>query len=144
MRKFVNGGLICGKASSLRKLFAWALTQATSSDQILYANYMNAFPSEVYADDAAEIVHSSTYALNGALCSYQNQIQDSPTLAELFGHGAFFLNIPNMEDNGQKTIYKYVKAMLDLGANSSMLKIHNYPEIDFFGDFVDGSKLIIR
>ena len=144
LRKFVNGGLVCGKASSLRKLFAWASTQASSSDQILYANYMNAFPNEVYADDAAEILHSSSYALNGGLCSYQNQIQDSPTLAELFGHGAFFLHIPSLDDNCQKTIYKYVKALLDLGANADLLKINNYPDIDFFGNFADGSKLIIK
>lgn len=144
LRKFVNGGLVCGKASSLRKLFAWSLTQASCPDQMLYANYMNTFPSEVYADDKAEILHSSSYAHYGALYSYEHQIQDSPTLAELFGHGAFFLHIPNLEDNGQKTMYKYVKAVLDLGANASLLKINNFPEIDFFGNFVDGSKLIIR
>jgi hypothetical protein len=110
---------------------------------MLYASYMNAYPSEVYADDKAEILHSSSYALNGALFSYEHQIQDCPTFAELFGHGAFFLNIPNLEDNGQKTIYKYVKVVLDLGANASLLKNNNFPEIDFFGNFVDGSKLII-
>jgi hypothetical protein len=142
LRKFVNGGLVCGKVSSLRKLFAWSLTQANCPDQMLYANYMNAYPSEVYADDNAEILHSSSYAHNGALYSYEHQIQDSPTLAELFGHGAFFLHIPNLEDNGQKTIYKYVKAVLELGANASLLKFNNYPEIDFYGNFVDGSKLV--
>jgi hypothetical protein len=144
LRKFVNGGLICGNASFLRKLFTWSLRQTNCSDQMLYANYMNAYPSEVYADDKAEILHSSSYALNGALFSHEYQIQDSPNMAELFGHGAFFLHIPNLEDNGQKTIYKYVKAVLDLGTNSSLLKINNYPDIDFFGNFVDGSALIIR
>jgi hypothetical protein len=144
LRKFVNGGIICGKASSLCKLFEWASTKAAMPDQMLYANYMNAFPAEVYADDKAEILHSSTYALNGALFSYENQIQDSPNFAELFGHGAFFLHIPNLDDNGQKNMYKYVKAVLDLGANASLLKINNYPDIDFFGKFVDGSTLIIK
>jgi len=144
LRKFVDGGLIYGKASSFRKLFAWASTQPASSDQVLYANYMNAFPNEVYADDTAEILHSSTYALNGGLCSYQNQIQDSPTFAELFGHGAFFLHIPSLEDNGQNTIYKYVKALSNLGTNASLLLPNNYPELDYFGKFVDGSALIIK
>jgi len=144
LRKFVNDGLICGKVSSIRKFYSWANNNKEKDDQIALANYMNTFPTEMYADDTAELFHNSAFGYYGGILSYKNQIQDSPTFAELFGHGAFFLHIPCLSDDGQKAIYKYAKVMLDLGASPSVIIRKGDAELDYDGNFIDGSKLIIH
>jgi hypothetical protein len=140
----VNGGLICGKVSCIRKFYSWANNNKEKDDQIALANYMNTFPTEMYADDVAELFHTSNFAYKEAILSYKNQIQDSPTFAELFGHGAFFLHLPCLDDNGQKTIYKYAKVILDLGANAQLIYRKDFTDLDYHGNFADGSKLIIH
>lgn len=140
LRKFANSGLLCGKVSAVKKFYAWAATQ----DEALIGNYMNAFPSAVGADDAAELFHTSVFGYHDGLLSVQAQKQDSVTFAELFGRGAFFIKIPNVGDSGQKTMYKFVKTVLALGASTHLLQRKDYPEVDYFGNFADGSKLIIH
>jgi hypothetical protein len=143
-RKFVSNGLLCGKVSAIKKFYTWAENSGETSEQKALANYMNAFPNEMYADDTAEILHTSVFGFHGGILSYKNQIQDSPTFSELFGRGAFFLHIPGLDDDGQKTIYKYAKVMLDLGTSESSIQRKGVPELDYHGNFVDGSKLIIN
>lgn len=144
LRKFVNGGLLSGKVSAIKKFYSWAHDNKEKDDQIALANYMNTFPTEVYADDKAELLHTSVFGFYGGILSYKNQIQDSPTFAELFGHGAFFLHIPGLGDDGQKAMYKYAKVILDLGASASVIKRKGEADLDYDGNFVDGSKLIIH
>lgn len=142
LRKFVNSGLLCGKVSAIKKFFVSA--QNESGDQAALGKYMNTHPNEVFADTNADLLHTTTFGCCSGLLRQEVQKQDSPTFAELFGHGAFFLHIPGITNSvmGQVVTYKYAKAMLDLGASNEEIKVKNWPEHDFFGKFVDGSELI--
>jgi len=144
LRKFVNAGLFCGKVSALKTYLQWSLDNNYTDDQIALGNYMNMYPTKVFADTEADILHTSLYGFNGGVLSTHYQKQDSPTFAELFGSSSFFLHIPgeNHAIAGQNVVYKYVKIMLDKGAKNATIHYKDYPEVDYFGNFVDGSKIM--
>jgi hypothetical protein len=144
LRKFVNSGLICGKVYALKAFLQWSLDGGYTDDQIALGEYMNTYPARVYADTEADLLHTSLYGFNGGVLSAHHQKQDSPTFAELFGSGSFFLHIPGVSRAvaGQQIIHKFVKVMLDIGAQNSAIHHKDYPEVDYFGNFVDGTKLI--
>lgn len=146
LRKFVNSGLLCGKVSALKRFYTWVLEKGETNDQLALGKFMNVFPELVYADIDAELLHSSLSGINGGVLLLAQQKQDSPTFAELFGRGSFFLHIPGQtnETTGQNAIYKYIKTMLDAGASEKAIHYKDYPDVDFNGNFVDGSKLIIK
>jgi hypothetical protein len=143
LRKFVNSGLLCGTVTALKEFLSWSIKNGFTDDQVALGHYMNDFPSNIYADDMAELFHTSLFGQHGGALSPYVQKQDSPTFSELFGRGAFFLHLPQVTTEGQATVYKYVKAMLDIGAAESVLHKKDYPDMDFHGNFVNGAKIII-
>jgi len=120
-RKFVNSGLIAGRAIHLRHFLGWALDNLFKDDQFALGCYMNTFPERVAADYDALLLHTTTFGVNAAIQSIHIQKHDSPTFAEFFGRGAFFLHIAGLGGKGQIVIYKYVKLMIDEGARCSLL-----------------------
>ena len=121
MRKFVNSGLIIGKAKALREFYTWAHLRNERDDQMALATYMNLFPYRMKCDIDALLLHTSGFGKMGGLNNVITQSQDSPTFAELFGRGAFFLHVHNHGFPGQKIIYDAVKHMLEYGACSTLL-----------------------
>jgi hypothetical protein len=144
LRKFVNSGLISGKVSTIKKFFAWAVKEEYTDDQVALGWYMNDFPKEVYADDTAELFHTSLFAHQGGLLDPVTQKQDSPTFAELCGRSAFFLHLPACAPSAQNVMSKYVKTILDMGSSAKTIHPKDFPEVDYDGNFVNGSKLIIK
>lgn len=128
-RKFVNSGLICGTVEQCLHAFEWINESMLNDDQLALGMYINAFPEKVYLDINAEILHTSGFAVTCGL--YKNKIQkeDSPTLAELFGRGAFFLHIPGCANKGQKLVYDCISNLMDLNINDKRLRLpYNYTE----------------
>lgn len=112
IRKFVNSGLIAGKVSALKHMYDWIIEHKFTDDQYALGSYMNTFPEHVYADCNADLLHTSTFGVNAGIQSLHIQKQDSPTFAELFGRGAFFLHIPGMANKGQKCVYESVATLV--------------------------------
>jgi hypothetical protein len=131
-RKFVNSGLVAGKAASVLDWLEWSLTNKFTDDQLALGTYINTFPQKVGLDTNAIILHTSTFGINAGIQSIHVQKNDSPTFAELFGRGAFFLHISGIGGKGQGCIYEYVKLMLSSGANNERLSsLYKYNEPDW-------------
>lgn len=133
IRRFVNAGLISGKAAALVKMYEWmvktGVDESMTDDQVLMGKFINAHPTEVQFDIEAEMLHTCTF---GASCGYMSYFQkdDSPTIAELLGRGAFFLHIPGaIMGQGNKIVYDMVSLLIDEGyTNQNMLDTYNQPE----------------
>lgn len=123
LRRFVNGGLLIGKAKALREFYTWAYLRHEIDDQSALGIYMNEFPDRMKCDTEALLIHTSGFGKSCGLYNVKTQRQDSPTLAELFGRGCFFLHVHNHGFAGQKLIYDTVRQVLDLGACSAKLNI---------------------
>jgi hypothetical protein len=115
VRKFVNSGLIAGTVSALNHMYQWIMARNFHDDQYALGSYMNAFPERVYADSNADLLHTSTFGVNAGMQALHIQKQDSPTFAELFGRGAFFLHIPGMANKGQRCVYESVHTLVRAG-----------------------------
>jgi hypothetical protein len=88
---------------------------------------MNMFPEKIAADVNAELLHTSGFAINCGTLNLKVQIQDSPTLGELLGAGAFFLHIPGHEiSKGQKFLYDTVVKMLKDLNGKKLTDVYNY------------------
>jgi hypothetical protein len=120
-RKFVNNGLVAGKVKALKPYFNWIIEQKFTDDQLALGKYVNAFPENVALDINAILLHTSSFGVNAGIQSIHVQKNDSPTFAELFGRGAFFLHIPGCAMKGQAAIYEFVKRTLDAGASDERL-----------------------
>lgn len=81
--KFVNGGIMIGKASALAAAYAWMIDQGATDDQMGMAAYVNAFPDAFAADD-------------GALLAKNKLALTSLTPAEKNGTGAYFCHFPGV------------------------------------------------
>jgi hypothetical protein len=121
-RKFVNNGLTTGRAKALKECLTWIIDNNYTDDQFGIGNYMNAFPDRVAADINADILHTTNFGVNGGIRSIHIQKHDSPTFAELFGRGAFFLHIAGIGGKGQNVVYNFVCTMLDAGSCDSLLR----------------------
>jgi hypothetical protein len=95
-KKYVNSGLIAGKVFQLKEMFQWIIENKYTDDQLGVANYIINFPERVTLDINNEILHTSTFAINGGLYKVHIQKKDSPTIAELMGYSAFFLHLPGI------------------------------------------------
>lgn len=130
LRKFANAGLIAGYAAALHEMYSWMIDNGYTgnNDQLGVAMYMNTFPQKVALDTDAIVLHSSTYGVEGGVYHIHQQKQDSPTFAELFGCGAFFLHIPGLKLKGQQFIYDCVKRHLENHPSNEMLLFYGKPE----------------
>ncbi len=128
-RKFVNSGLIAGTAKALKHMYAWVLEKGFTDDQYAFGSYMNAFPDRVAADTEAILLHTSTFGVNAGIQSIHIQKNDSPTLAEVYGRGAFFLHFPGMSGTGQAIIYETVRTLVSMGIKGTQLsRVYGYKE----------------
>lgn len=120
-RKFVNAGLIAGRAFDVRQFLKWTMDKHYVDDQFALGMYMNTFPERIAVDTNASLLHTSTFGVNAGIQDIHSHKNDSPTLAELFGRGAFFLHIPGCKFKGQKCIYTTVCNLLDSGVCAKMI-----------------------
>jgi len=99
MRKYVNAGLLAGLAKDLIQMYTWMIDKGIeikeTDDQILMGMYLNAHPEAATLDTEAEILHTTTFACTGGYLN-KAQSKDSPTIAEILGHSAFFLHLPGV------------------------------------------------
>jgi hypothetical protein len=125
-RKFVNAGLIMGTAGALRDCFChvreYMTANKTSNDQSAFGNYINEYPDRVACDVEASVLHSSVFGVNAGIQNIHLQKCDSPTFAELFGRGAFFLHIPGLTAKGQRVVYDHVCTILGHGLCEKLLR----------------------
>jgi hypothetical protein len=129
IRKYVNSGLIAGKAKDILDFLEWTLASEWKDDQIALCDYTNTFPDRVAVDIDATLLHTSGFGVNIGLNS-KKQWYDSPSLAELSGRLNFFLHLPGITESiGQKKIYDTVKHLiLDKRISSSWLhEGYSYP-----------------
>jgi hypothetical protein len=128
-RKYVNSGLVAGKASAVLDWLEWSIANNFKDDQLALGKYINAFPNKVGLDTSAILLHTTNFGVNAGIQSIHIQKNDSPTFAELFGRGAFFLHIPGCGFKGQETIYKFIQLNLEVGASDKRLSgPYNYAE----------------
>lgn len=127
-RKYINAGLIGGKAGMLRDALKWVIDNGYKDDQFGFANYVNEFPENVYLDINADILHSSGFGIYAGLYNISVQKTDSPTFAELFGRSSYFLHMPGLVSKGQQVIYKTITNMILYGIGDETLRQKNYPE----------------
>jgi hypothetical protein len=121
LRKYVNAGLIIGKANNLFQAFEWIVNNNFDDDQLGFASYCNSFPEKVTLDFNAEVLHTSTFAVNGGLYD-EKQKYDSPTLSELLGLHSYFLHIPGLSGSkGQAHIYSIICKLFE----SNLIMQHN-------------------
>lgn len=119
-RKFVNSGLICGKAEVLLDFYKFVLENRDlhkDDDQLALGLFMNAFPEKVAADVDAVLLHTCGAGVNAGIQDISAQSADAPSLAEISGSGvgggAFFLHIPGLVNiKGQQVYYDTVSKMM--------------------------------
>ena len=127
-RKYVNAGLIAGKASDLIHFYNWALEHKYTDDQKALGAYMNSFPQNVFADFEDELLHTSNSGANFGLHT-KAQIKDSFNIAELCGFKAFFIHLPAKGSKGQVYIYNQIYKVIEM-FNPSIPK-RLYPDYEF-------------
>jgi len=135
-RKYVNSGLIAGKVHSLLEMITWEYeycikNNRTGSDQLALSHYINTFPDKVILDYDATILHTSTFGVNAGIRNVHIQKYDSPSFAEFYGRGAYFLHISGSGgNNGQNEIYELAWKIIEMGiCSKKLLKPYNYKEI---------------
>jgi len=121
-RKFVNNGLLAGKVKAIKTLLEWSLEQKFTDDQLALGSYVNTFPDRVALDTRAHLLHTTSFGFNAGIQSIHVQKEDSPTFAELFGRGAFFLHMPGVGGKGQKVIYNTVSKLIEEGIHDRELR----------------------
>ena len=125
-RKFVNAGLLLGKAGALRHCFQYVREFMTThnyvNDQSAFGAYINEYPDRVACDVDATVLHSSVFGVNAGIQNIHRQKEDSPTLAELFGRGAFFLHLPGIQAKGPRVVYDHVWKAITLGINDKRIR----------------------
>jgi hypothetical protein len=127
IRKFINSGLIAGKAKQLGDMWAWIQEHKFTDDQLGLHHYANTFPDRITLDLEAVLLHSSTFGVNAGIQNIRIQKQDAPTFAEIMGCSAFFLHIPGIKNKGQTFVYNMIKTTLTKYKSDDMLKLYNYP-----------------
>ena len=112
VRRYVNSGLIVGRAKDLLEHYNWIKSTSWNDDQAALGDYMNKFPNKVAADIHASVLHTSGFGINAGILT-KNQWEDSPSLAELTGRKNYFLHLPGItQSKGQLNIYNAVKKLI--------------------------------
>lgn len=128
-RKFVNSGLIAGEAKAVLAFLEWSIQGKFTDDQYALCSYVNTFPAKIALDVEAAVLHTTTFGVNAGIQSIHVQKKDSPTFAELFGRGAFFLHVPGLKNKGQRIIYDSLVRVIDIGIGHSVLTVpYGYAE----------------
>lgn len=138
-RKFVNSGLIAGRAKALLAMWQWILDNNFKNDQLGVGMYINKFPHQVKLDTDAILLHTSTFSIDAGCYVIHNQKNDSPTYAELYGCGAFFIHIAGQSLKGQRFMYDLVKSHLDTHSPIELLELYEKP-VPGWDDFKDLKK----
>jgi hypothetical protein len=134
LRKYVNSGLIVGKASCLMHFYKYVMEKkAGSSDQISLGCYMNDYPERVCVDVDRILLHSTTFGKSGGCENMNLQKQDAPTYSELFGRDSFFLHFPGCGFKGQKFLYDFTCSIIKQGYDSRILnKLYDHDDFNYF------------
>lgn len=129
-RKFVNSGLIAGKAKDILHFFQWSIENNFTDDQKALGAYMNAFPEKVAADFDSKVLHTCGSMMNASL-NNTYQSKDSPTFRQLLGLESFFLHIPGINiSEGQKLLYDTISNLIIDGGFHQKRLIEIYPEYE--------------
>lgn len=113
-RRYVNSGLIVGKAKNLKNVFKWIIDNNYEDDQLGMSKYTIQFPHLVHLDYKANILHTSSTFVNGSLYDYDIQQKDLLTFHELFGFSSYFLHIPGSNiSKGQIYIYDIIYKLFE-------------------------------
>lgn len=113
LSKYLNSGLICGRASEIIKALNWIIENNYKDDQLGFAHYTNNFPQFVLLDYEAKILHTSSFGVNGGLYHAERQKNDSPTLSEIYGFSNYFIHIPGLSvSKGQSDVYNLITHIL--------------------------------
>ncbi len=80
MKKYVNGGLMCGKASKLKEMWKWCVENYTSDDQYALGLYIDKYPLEVALDTKSILFFNDN---SGQLKYEFNTIDNSITFNEV-------------------------------------------------------------
>jgi hypothetical protein len=124
-KKYVNAGLLAGKVCQLREMFNWIHENDYNDDQLGLANYVNNFPHLINLDINNEILHTSSYAVNGGMYDVRIQQKDSPSIAELFGYSSFFLHMPGIYmSKGQSLCYSVIKDVVSNNYGEKMRGVY--------------------
>ena len=126
-RKYLNAGLIIGKAKNLRIAFKWIIDNNFKDDQLGLSMYTNTFPHLVHLDYEAIFLHTLTGYVNGSLYDFNIQKLDALSFHELFGFSNYFLHIPGCKiSKGQKYIYHVVYSLFHNGIiDKNMFETYN-------------------
>jgi hypothetical protein len=81
--KYVNGGIMVGRAVALADAYNWMLEQGATDDQMGMAAFANAFPNKFAADD-------------GSVIGSNKVIMTPLTSDEVNGTGAYFCHFPGV------------------------------------------------
>ena len=122
IRKFVNAGLVAGKAGAIQKWLQFAIDNNFENDQLALCYYINKFPERIRVDSEAKLLHTSTFGVNAGMQNIFVQAKDSPTFAEIYGRGAFFIHIPGIRGPGQNTVYNDVCEIIELGLSDEKIR----------------------
>lgn len=126
LRKYINSGLIAGRAKALAYMWNWIVEQKFDDDQLGVHCFANTFPDKIALDKDAILLHSSTFAVNAGIKNIHIQKLDAPTFSELLGCGAFFLHIPGTNLKGQDKLYQMIKEHLQKYSSCELFKLYNY------------------
>jgi hypothetical protein len=100
-----------------------------TDDQLSLGVYINEHPELVRVDSDAILLHTTTFGVNAGTQRIFVQSKDAPTLAELYGRGAFFIHIPGCVNKGQKCVYNDVCNILSMGLSDKTLRMeYDYEE----------------
>ena len=109
-RKYVNSGLMIGKARQLLDAFEWFIENNFTDDQLGLAKYINTFPNKVHLDTDAKYLHTCTMCVSSGYYDSEFQNYDSVTVSELLGMSSYFLHIPGLNmSKGQNKLYYTIK-----------------------------------
>ena len=128
-RKYVNAGLIIGKAKQLLDAFEWMIKNNFNDDQLGFATYINTFPNKVYLDTDAKYLHTCTMGVTSGYYNSEYQNYDSISIGELLGMSSYFLHIPGISISiGQNLLYNAIKKILSDEIIKPFMVINKYEE----------------
>ena len=127
-RKYVNSGLMCGKASNLLKFWNWALNNNFTDDQVALCHYFNAFPHLTTLDYSNILFQTSV-----TRSFYPATDNDNCIMKTLNEEGAHFLHLPALQYfDGQQE--NYLRA---LNSITKKLKLtHHWKKIPITERFI--------